>query len=329
MEKELANNGEILFVRHSSRWLRALPHVFEWNGHKYFVADTAGEMTAQQLPREFYAHQLLDVDPGNVDSLLGFVSRWGFVYDPYRDEDRARWPLRFVDLRSRLAGSVPLGGGAPYAAGNESERIRLLIAYMATNNAMGYEMERTRTGWYVCPEPLETVTACAPEPLRRDINGFTGREFGYWVPPIVSVDEAAAVVERSQQTACAVLSWVGSVLNGDIDPSELRLKDESIFRDVPFSRGVYPAGAGGVGSVCGCFVSAVFDQLQSALLSAEPWKVCANEECNRPFKQKQNFQDGRRESWKRSGKDKYCCEQCRNAQGNRNKRASALKRVKH
>ena len=44
-------------------------------------------ISQDRLPREFFLHQLLDVEPSDHDSLLEFVATWGFPYHPLRMDD--------------------------------------------------------------------------------------------------------------------------------------------------------------------------------------------------------------------------------------------------
>lgn len=347
-DMELVNGGRIEFVKGASFWYCALPHVFEWNGNFYLVEDSEAVRFADAecfrdkdkgiprndlLPREFYAHELLDVkthveideETGEVivsradvvKSVTDFVSRWGFAYAPYRDSGRIRWPIR---LRRGL------GKLDRYAIACDPEDRRLLSAYIATNAANGWGMERTRSGWYVRPEPLESELARVPEPLQDAIAAYTGEEYGAWCPRIVSVAEAASALELSQRAARSVLSWVKSVLEGERESSDFPLSDGWAFANGAATSVVAPADAMGRG----CFLSAVFDQLQATLLDPEPWKICGA--CGKPFKRKQQNNpkaEMKRRSGRKPPRSKYCCEKCHNDGSNWEKRKGANNRIKH
>ncbi len=331
---ELVNGGRIEFVKGASFWYCALPHVFEWNGNSYLVEDSEAVRFADAerfkdkdkgiprndlLPREFYAHELMDVDTDDLASLLGFVSRWGFAYAPYRDSGRIRWPIRL--RRGRGLGKLDR-----YAIACGREDRRLLSAYIATNTANGWGMERTRSGWYVRPEPLESELARVPEPLQDAIAAYTGEEYGAWCPRIVSVAEAASALELSQRAARSVLSWVKSVLEGERESSDFPLSDGWAFANGTATSVVAPADAMGRG----CFLSAVFDQLQATLLDPEPWKICGD--CGKPFKRKQQNNpkaEMKRKSGRKPPRSKYCCEKCHNDGSNREKSKGAKSRIKH
>lgn len=42
-------------------------------------------MTADELPVEFFNHELMEVKISDRDSLIRFVSKWGFIFSPYRN----------------------------------------------------------------------------------------------------------------------------------------------------------------------------------------------------------------------------------------------------
>lgn len=312
MEERPENDGIIDFVKGSSFWYRAFSQVFEWEGKEYFAEDDVATMRAAYLPREFYAHELLNVDPADTDSLLSFVSRWGFVYDPMRDNRYIPWPGRLCRDKEY-----------------EGEAGKLLDAHNATNVANGLGLESFGGGYNVRPVSLDCERTKVPEPLKQDIAEYYMRKYRCecvgWTPRVVSVAEASAAVKRSQQAVRSVLSWIVSVLEGKRERSDFPLSEGWAFANGVASNAVIPANAMGRG----CFLSAVFDQLCTTLLSSERWKICANDECRKPFKRKQVSPNMPPKTGKESGRVKYCCEKCRNSQGNRNKKIARAKRIDH
>ena len=51
----------------------------------YFQMKPKNLMYYDELPTEFFNHQLLEVNPDNIGDLLEFSKKWGFIYSPVRN----------------------------------------------------------------------------------------------------------------------------------------------------------------------------------------------------------------------------------------------------
>lgn len=140
---------------------------------------------------------------------------------------------------------------------------------------------------------------------------------------IVSIAEAASVVDASQRVIKSLLGWVKSVLL-DGQPKRYIWEEDWVIREAwdfvtyAATPGIYPIDI--YHGLNGSIISAVFDQLQATFLSPEPWKICANDACGMPFKRKQNSPGAESKSGRYNPRALYCCEKCRNDSGNRRKR---------
>lgn len=324
---ELVNNGYIEFKKGYSAWLLPFPEVFEWNGNGYLF--TCIDKPAANLPREFYAHQLLEVNPRDIDSLLGFLFRWGLPYSPCRDS--GYWADHFVVPFAALAFNAPLVEGMPYGFRNYRVDRRMLAGFIATNAANGLKMERISDDLYLIPAQ-RTGLAEFESPIEEAADGTEwGEALNHVGGRIISVAEASAVIEASQIAICSILSWVKGAITGKFETRFYREESYPVAEAWNFAElasSDFITLADGSDSFDPNFISVVFDQLQTTLLSPEPWRVC--EACGRPFKRKQNSSNATPPKTERySSRSRYCCEKCRNNEGNRRKKEAAKARIDH
>ncbi len=319
METELANGGYIRFANESAGWALSFPRLFEWRGNSYLIEDLSKE--APGLPVEFYAHQLLEVDPYNADSLLEFASRWGVPHHPCRDFGNG-WPERPSGV---FFEEVPLMKSISSGYLNTCEDRRMLAGIMATNAARGFGMRRISSKRLELPPDYMAASFVFGAPaLWRELGDTESRKsISFRGGNVVSLLEVSAVVEASQRAIRSLLVWVGDALAGRCDiagfPQETVFYDAWEFASYAATRGAIPADSRAA-DMDGSFTAAVFDQFQATLISPEPWKICANDECRKPFKRKQNSPGATSKSGRYSPSARYCCEKCRNSAGNRRKK---------
>lgn len=314
METALYNDGEIGFAKKSDGWLRSFPKVVEWNKGRYLVEDKKEK--APSLPVEFYAHQFLEVNPRDEDSLLEFASRWGIPSHPCRYNgivgyngwsNRHGWGFDCRDSR--------LTAGIPYGHVETCEERRMLAGIVETNTANGLGMKPASWGFDVPAEKTTIYEYCC-SPMRE---ADSGTEWG----DIVSITEAASVIESSQRVIRSMLAWVKHRLLGEnYEYDWWRCDDETMshyaawrFANCAATKDILPIDSNPL--MDGNIIAAVFDQLQVTLLSPEPWKICP--ECGTPFKRKQNSPGAESKSKRPNPRARYCCEKCRNTNGNRRK----------
>ena len=314
METALFNNGVISFAKRSNCLLRSFPRILEWNGRGYLVASTK---KAPNLPTEFYAHDFLEINPRDVDSLLEFASHWGAPYHPCRDYGKLGWP-EFSFETEHLFEAAPRELGIPLGYARDCEERRILSGLIETNAADGLPMKPDSEGWLEIPaNGLACPGSSLCSPLWEAVRGSEWDNVG---GRIISVAEASSVMEASQRAIRSLLAWIESLLLGKRDMRDFERENESIREAWSFATYAATACALPVDFYYrrgGNIISAVFDQLQETFLNAEPWKICA--ECGTPFKRKQNSPGAESKSGRYNPRARYCCEKCRNTNGNRRK----------
>lgn len=318
---ELVNDGYIEFKKGYSAWLLPFPEVFEWNGNGYLFESM--DMPASELPREFYAHQLLEVNPRDTDSLLGFLFRWGLPYNPCRDN--GGWPYRpIVPMATSM--DFPY---VPYARSNACMDRRMLAGLIATNAANGLKMERISNIRFAVP----AQTMYLPKSLIREAADGTewGNALNHVGGRIISVTEASAIIEASQTAIRSILAWVKGAITGKYETRFCRGENFPIaqaWNFADFAASDFITTVDDFDSFNANLISVVFDQLKATLLSPEPWRIC--EACGKPFKRKQLSPNATPPKTERySSRSKYCCEKCRNNEGNRRKKEAAKARIDH
>lgn len=346
--RQLYNGGYIsLGESQSGGWNRAVPEVVEYSGIGYFVEDWRNASAFVQdceLGTEFYAHELLKVDTGNIKSLAGFVSRWGLAFDPGR-----YGAGRYFDWKDSKAYT---GRSVPYSVGYFEEMRKAhkrkacrLIGIMQTDLATGFckdiEFGPVRdlpsnidfAGSLTRLDGDSLIALVGVEPAYRPADELANASGVLECPEMlflgaesvraVSVLEAASAVRESQQIVYQVFEWLYRCCDNErpdiarkARKAGLPVQADRFISGIIRTRPVF-----GFADSHNDLLPAVFAQMLETLNNdIEPWHIC--EECGHPYKRKRNPSGMAPATPKRPPRSKYCSESCRN-------RYNYSERIKH
>lgn len=345
--RQLYNGGYIsLGESPNGGWRPALPEVVEYAGIGYFVEDWRNASAFVQdceLGTEFYAHELLKVDPGNIKSLTDFVSRWGLVFDPGR-YGAARY-FDWRDSKAYAGHSVPYSVGYFEEMGKAHKRKACrLMGIMQTDLATGFckDIEfmpvqdlPSNIGFAGSLNGLDSDSFIALVGVERayrpadelaNASGVLGcpeMPLGAEGIRAVSVLETASAVRESQQIVYEVFEWLKRCCDNE-RPDTARKANAA---GVPVQPSRFINGITRTLPVFGFadshndLLPAVFAQMLETLKNdREPWHIC--EKCGHPYKRKRNPSGMAPATSKRPPRSKYCSESCRN-------RYNYSERIKH
>lgn len=266
---------------------------------------TDQRMCAEDLPTEFFNHQLLKVDTDDRDSVVEFVSHWGIPFSPYRNKEDAVGEWGIYEDES-LTGINETEEAIRLLSRFTPERLRQVEISIFSNEIGDLSQEKL----------IECFTT------KEKVNdGLYADTAGY----VVSLREAAMTLRILQNLVflldrcISTNTWVKenvSLIVGTLSAgsSARQLLAFAEYQDEEISAYSTSLRARGM------LTAAICNQLCDTIADREPWRVCANEKCSVIFKRQQAL------SRRRAGKytkpyagSIYCSTQCSDAQRKRNK----------
>lgn len=139
----------------------------------FYVSADDGAMTLskKQLPANFHTHELIDVDPSDVGSLLAFQKEWGLLTSP------ARTPFRYHRLGTRYdVLATPTKDGT--SESDIEDALRLLSKLDERHNGFGalckwLILGRSDTEYGIYPFVPRGEVVAAVEHLQATVNTLT------------------------------------------------------------------------------------------------------------------------------------------------------------
>ena len=276
---------------------------FRLKDQNWFVSDN--HLTADDLPTEFFNHQLLEYDHSDEEDLMAFISTWGMPYSPQRNSKfcLAAWGSEVFDT------SV-LG---------ISETRHLELALTETDPNVKASLRNDISG-----KVAMGIDILADNIIRTETRACIDTR-----GDVISVNEASTTLYVLQQASRLLTSiassgsWIssqidqviGTLMAGSCHPMTLKSGTywyHSSMNDLDLGLSSH-----------GLLTSAVCNQMIAAVADKAPWRECQCEGCNRIFKRKQS------KSGNPDSNSIYCCDACMERQKKRNQRKAAKNRIQH
>lgn len=276
------------------------------------------EMGFDELPVEFFNHQLFDCDPHDEGSVRSFIATWGFPFLPFRNmyADTTSW--HYLD-RGRIARAIRRTSAVRDFAlvlGNKYYDDEYRHDYA---DASAEELEEYGEEYWVY-RPLPVYGESIPDEAEWEHYKGLYSTDNIGICDAISLDEAALTLAMLQE---AVRSIMDSVRNGSaIHARHLdTVNMGSSYQRLLHWDGAY-SGARTRWQHYSMLTSAICNQVIDAFADEAPWRDCACEGCSVTFKRKQS------RAYAPTSDSIYCCVACEERQKKRNQRAAARNRIR-
>ena len=261
-------------------------------------------ITADDLPVEFFNHQLLEYDTSSEEDLIRFISEWGMPYSPQRNSKYCLVPWG-TEISSISATGI-----------NETRHLEL--AFTKTDVGKDRLFREKVDAGEIDIDNYESELMKLDEKTCRDTRGH-----------VISIAEASVTLFVLQQASrmlteiAFTVNWssdeldqvIGTLMAGSCNPLVLK---PSVYWYYS-SMSDLDIGL----SSRGMLTSAICNQMLEAVADEAPWRKCQCEGCGKVFKRKQS------KSNNPDSDSIYCCDKCMERQKKRNQRAAAKNRIQH
>lgn len=294
-----SENGESYFV------CRRNPDIAlhkDEDGHYYTEPDDDYVFQSDNLPTEFFNHQLLEIDPVacSDDDLLAFARAWGFVYSPFRENlgDDTRNPYG-DDLLKRSAEAIA--------------KTEEAISGKYFPPSVDYSRKFVNAAnSYPCISVSEMRTSL--ETIQLLVNAFL--IYNSELFDEIKIHHNLNLLETDANELNAIFAHdksdeLGRLLFDICNPTRVNSGlDFSVSFMQEDSR------------MCcrGMLTYAIYFQLFDAINDSTSWKLCECEGCHRIFKHKQSSKRKSDQSERNRDDSAYCCDACKERQMKRNQR---------
>lgn len=280
-----------------------------------------GPMNADDLPVEFFNHQLRDYDPHSEASVRKFVQDWGFPFLPQRNMSAAGggWAYQDTDrINAAISATDSVRGLAQILGAmwtDEYDRRTKQGRYGVRGDDGTTFLDEEAFEEYEEPEYGERI------PTGAEADMFKSMANGMEESDAISFAEASLTLEILQ---VAVLSVMRCIRHGGM----IHMKHLDAFnigssnpRTIQY--GGWHSGAATSQQLHSMLTAAICNQVIDAFNDPAPWRDCACEGCHVTFKRKQS-------KAKTPASDSvYCCSACEERQKKRNQRSAAKNRIQH
>lgn len=264
------------------------------------------EMTAAELPTEFFNHQLLAVDVSNRESVVDFISHWGIPFSPFRSEEG-------------MIGDWGIFEEESVVGINETEEVIKLLSRFTRDKIEEATLNYAEA--YQGGNTVEQLVELAQthSTLQDAVHADTA---GY----VVSLREAAATLNLLKNMVFLLDRCISSETwkKADVDRIIGVLSAASSSRRMPTFVQDNSDDLSAYGLTLrarGMLTAAICNQLCDALADREPWRLCASETCSVIFKRQQALSRRKKGSYtKPYAGSIYCSTRCSEAQRKRNRR---------
>lgn len=277
--------------------------VFRNDEGKYFTeSDDDYVFRSEDLPIEFFNHQLLEIDPTSCsnDDLLAFARAWGFVYSPFRESlaDDVKEPYGH-DLLTRSAQAI---------AKTEAAIVGNYFPSDENHPCMYSDSRNSRP----CISVLEMRVAI--ETIQFLVNEFflydseildevkRSSDLDVCKADLAELDSISAKDKAPELEGLLFALCNPSMMGGFPDYTVSLMDNDSCL----YCRGMLTV--------------AIYFQLFEAINDSTPWRLCECEGCNRIFKHKQSIKRKSEQSKHNRDDSAYCCDACKERQMKRNQR---------
>lgn len=277
--------------------------VFRNDEGEYFIEpDEDYVFQSEDLPIEFFNHQLLGIDPTSCsdDDLLAFARAWGFVYSPFRESlaDDVKEPYG-RDLLTRSAQAIAKTEAA------------IVGEYFPPAEDYSHIYTDTRNS-----RPCISVSEMR---VAIETIQFLVNEFFLYDSEILDEVKMNSDLDLYKTD----LAELNAVSAKDKAPELERLLFALCSPDMMGSLPDYTVSLMDSDSCLsnrGMLTVAIYYQLLEVINDSTPWRLCECEGCNRIFKHKQSRKRKSEQSKHNRDDSAYCCDACKERQMKRNQR---------
>lgn len=264
----------------------------------YQASAFGSSMRISDLPTEFFNHQLFDYDADDEADVYRFLSQWGLLFSPSRENEYCLkdFPLDEWD--------------EDYKGIRQTKSLEIFLS-------------RTEL------EPFDMRASVRSGNVLKMVAEDQESTFGDTVGLVVSSCEASCTLRLLQYITHSLIEITEShtysldELNQIVNVLEAASKHPLHIGAEELRCSINTTKCGDGLKSHGFLVSAICNQIIGTLNDPAPWRKCACKGCERIFKRKQA---------KSSNPDSdsiYCCDKCLERQKKRNQRAAAKARTKH
>lgn len=273
-------------------------------------------ITEEDLPTEFFNHDLMDVNAKDSKSVLEFCRKWGFPYSPQRFV-HMEVTHKLKNARTRkeqeqgksFFRSILISNFAMTAKQEQLYRFSSNVSIPET-----YSISLEEAGFAI--HNLQFVTSSIRKGVKEGLNPSG---FSYFLSPCScssyhSYPTPDMVSYGAEFGAIALLT----------DSEDSLFSPSVTSPDSPNSSGALQIWLYEHLSVKGTLTSAICNQILNTMADPTEWRTCKCEGCEVVFKHR--YGRGNRRVHNDSV---YCSQKCSERQKKRNQRAAAKNRIKH
>ncbi len=263
----------------------------------------ADMMSADDLPTEFFNHQLLEYDPQDQDSLIQFINDWGMPFSPQRN---AKFCLKDWGIIWQLTET------------GIAETWNLEEALTETDlDTDGILMKMIENGELTQENALDKIMEVNSKACFDTIgNVISLMEASVTLYVLQETVRILTQVERSGSWAADDIDRVLGVLNAGSRNEKIALPATYWYYSEMSNLNTELSSRGNL-------TPAICNQILACIADEAEWRECACEGCGKLFKRKQSS------SSNPDSDSIYCCDKCMERQKKRNQRKAAKNRIKH
>lgn len=263
------------------------------NGITFLRHRATLQTVRNDLPFEFFSHQLMSVDPLDNDSILAFAEEYGIMQHPRRFDS---------DFAARNVTARPTRFGID-SCGCECFVLECISGELAASE-FSRQYNPAKDGFTAQMDNIDSISAALDRAIWAGVP--SGR---FYRTSLMEMRLAIADLQCSVSQLFDCLSgkrndWpYAELVNAGSDNAQCVLSKH----DLP---------------VLGSLTNEICNQIIESVADERPWKTCACEGCGRLFKRHQGKRKPKTE--KNPSDSVYCCKACQDRQGQRNRQARLI-----
>ena len=280
------------------------------------------ELDSSSLPTEFFNHQLFECDPTSEESVMSFVTTWGFPFIPLRNMPSSNTAWRYQDEK-RIVDAIQ--------ATHELRELALTLGGKYLSDLDDFESDPSEDELELYEEDYLSHRNWPKYgdyiPTGNDASFFKNlySPSNKGIQDAISFAEAALTLEMLQESIRALMNSVrtgakvhmrhlDTINMGSANPYLLLISSDGVtsYSSAETERQQYSL-----------LTAAICNQILDSFRDTAPWRACACKGCTTIFKRKQGLANTP------SSDSVYCCKACEERQKKRNQRMAAKNRILH